>query len=137
MVGKLFQENRPAAQDGNFRNNIPNIKIEWMDVDKVGNARLIGVTISRNLTWNKHVENIVKKTGEILYILYQLKRAGISQSDLVTVEVSAVRPGLEYACPVWHTCWQNYFSDDIEMIQKRALKCIFLAKAMQICSILF
>ena len=36
-------------------------------------------------------------------MLYQLKRAGISQLDLVTVYISVVRPVLEYACPVWHT----------------------------------
>ena len=35
--------------------------------------------------------------------MYQLKRAGISQSDLVTGYLSVVRPVLEYACPVWHT----------------------------------
>ena len=58
-------------------------------------------------------------------MLYQLKRAGISQSDLVTVYLSVVRPVLEYACPVWHTNLQQYLSDNIESIQKRALKCIF------------
>ena len=39
-----------------------------------------------------------------------------------------MRPVLEYACPVWHTCLQNYLSDNIEMIQRRYLKCIFLGK---------
>ena len=62
-------------------------------------------------------------------MLYQLKRAGFKQSDLVTVYVSVVRPVLEYACSVWHTNLQNYLSDNIEMIQKRALKCIFPGKS--------
>ena len=56
---------------------------------------------------------------------YQLKRAGIRQTDLVNVYVSVVRPVLEYACPVWHTNLPKYLSDNIEMIQKRALKSIF------------
>ena len=58
-------------------------------------------------------------------MLYQLKRAGIRQTDLVNVYVSVVRPVLEYACPVWHTNLPKYLSDNIEMIQKRALKSIF------------
>ena len=35
---------------------------------------------------------------------------GISQSDLVTVYLSVVRPVglLEYDCPVWHTNSQHY-----------------------------
>ena len=41
------------------------------------------------------------------------------------VYLSVVRPVLEYACPVWHTNLQQYLSDNIETIQKRALRCIF------------
>ncbi|KAK2165611.1 hypothetical protein NP493_1358g00002 [Ridgeia piscesae] len=88
-------------------------------------AKLLGVTISQHLTWNKHVDNIVKKAGIRLYMLYQIKRAGITQKDLVSVYVSVVRPVLEYACPVWHTNLPQYLSDNIEVIQKGALKCIF------------
>ncbi|KAK2160819.1 hypothetical protein NP493_1626g00026 [Ridgeia piscesae] len=71
------------------------------------------------------MDNIVKKAGKRLYMLYQLKRAGITQKDLVSVYVSVVRPVLEYACPVWHTNLPQYLSDNIEVIQKRALKFIF------------
>ena len=66
------------------------------------------------------MDNIVReKTGKRLYMLYQLKRAGISQKDLVSVYVSVVRPVLEYACPIWHTNLRQYLSDNIEVIQKR------------------
>ena len=58
-------------------------------------------------------------------MLHQLKRAGITQTYLVSVYVSVVRPVLEHACPVWHTNMPQYVSDNIEVIQKRALKCIF------------
>ena len=58
------------AQDRNFRNNIPNIMVDGMDVNKVGHAKLPGVTISHDLTWNKHVENIVKKLGKDYNIIY-------------------------------------------------------------------
>ena len=40
------------------------------------------------------MDNIVKKAGKRLYMLYQLKRAGITQKDLVSVYVSMVRPVL-------------------------------------------
>ena len=57
-------------------------------------------------------------------MLYQLKRAGISQLDLVTVHISVVRPVLEYACTVWHTNLPKYLSHSIALIQNRALKSI-------------
>ena len=59
------------------------------------------------------------------YMLYQLKRAGISQLDLVKIYVSVIRPVLEYACPVWSTNLPKYLSDAIEMIQKRVLRSIY------------
>ena len=62
--------------------------------------------------WNMLVDSIVKKAAKRVYMLYQLY-------------ISVVRPVLEYACPVWHTNLPKYLSDNIEMIQKRALKSIF------------
>ena len=90
------------AQDGNFRSTIPNIKIDGRDIEQVCHAKLLGVTISQDLTGNKHVENIVKKAGKRLYMFYQLKRAGITQNDLVSVYDSVVRPVLEYMSCMAH-----------------------------------
>ena len=81
--------------DDNVRNYIPSIVIDCNLVETVEYAMLLGVTLSNDLTWNKHVECIVKKTAKRLYMLYQLKRAGISQLDLVTVYISVVRPVLK------------------------------------------
>ena len=64
-----------------------------------------------------------------MYLVYQLKRPGISQLDLVTVYISVVRPVLEYACPMWHTNLPKYLSDNIELIKNRALKSIFPGKS--------
>ena len=41
-----------------------------------------------------------------------------------TVYITVIRPILEYACQVWHYNIQNVLSEDIERIQKRALKII-------------
>ena len=53
------------------------------------------------------------KTSKRLYMLYQLKRAGISQHVMVIVYISIVQPVLEYACPVWHTNLPILLSDNI------------------------
>ena len=87
--------------DENVRNSIPSIVIDGNIVETVEYAKLLGVTLSNDLSWNRHVGCIVKKkAAKRVYMLYQLKRAGISQLDLVTVCISVVRPVLEYACPV-------------------------------------
>ena len=110
--------------DENVRNSVPSIVIDGNIVETVEYAKLLGVTLSNDLSWNRHVDcrPIVKKAAKRVYMLYRLKRAGISRLDLVTVYISVVRPVLEYACPVWHTNLPKYLSDSIEFIQNSALK---------------
>ena len=109
----------------NVTDTLPKIIIDDKEVERVAYAKLLGVILSEDLTWNKHVDAIVMKASKRLHMLYQLKQAGISQHDMVIVYISIVRPVLEYACPVWHTNLPIYLSDSIEMIQKRALRSIF------------
>ena len=75
------------TQDVDFNKCVPNIIIEGNPVEVVKHAKLLGVILSDDLTWNMHVDSIVKKLlkGYRPYMLYQLKRAGIRQTDLVNV----------------------------------------------------
>ena len=103
---------------------MPNILIEGNVVERVDHVKLLCFTLSNDLTWKRHVDNIVKKAGKRIYMPYQLKRAGVNETDLVTIYISVVRPVVEYACPVWSTNLPVYLSDNIEIIQKRAVRAI-------------
>ena len=48
----------------------------------VSDAKLLGLTISSDLTWNAHITEVIKKKAKRLYFLIQLKRARVSQNDL-------------------------------------------------------
>lgn len=50
---------------------------------QVKSAKLLGLTISDNLSWNAHVNEVVKKSSKKLYFLVQLKSAQLLFSDLV------------------------------------------------------
>ena len=112
------------SRNYSLTSGIQSVTIGEQVLERVEHAKMLGVTISNNLTWSKHVDNIVSKAGKRVYMLYQLKRAGISQNDLVKICVSIIRPVLEYACPVWSTSLPKYLSDAIEMIQKCVLRSI-------------
>ena len=71
-----------------------------MVVERVEYVKLLGVTLSNDLTWNRHVDTMVQKASKRRFMLYQLKRAGIRQADMVTIYLTVVRPIVEYACPV-------------------------------------
>jgi len=60
-----------------------------------------------------------------VYFLKQLKRAGMSASDLLCFCKAVVRAVAEYMCPVWHSSLTVDQSDRIESIQRRVVKTIF------------
>ena len=95
-------------------------------IERVSQEKVLGVTISSDLGCNAHADEIMSKARKRVYMIYQLKRAGINQNDLIRIYVSVIRPVVEYACPLWHTNLPKYLSDNIEIIQKRCLKTIFL-----------
>ena len=105
--------------------SIPNIVIDACDIERVDHIKVLGVTVLSDLTWNMHIDTIVSKASKRVYMLYQLKRAGVKQEDLVRIYVSVIRPVVEYACPVWHSSLPQYLSDHVETVQKRSLKTIY------------
>ena len=70
------------------------ITIDGKELEVVKNAKLLGLTISDNLTWNAHVNEIIKKASKKLYLLVQLKRARVPPSDLVLFYKACVRSGV-------------------------------------------
>jgi ABC-type transport system involved in cytochrome bd biosynthesis fused ATPase/permease subunit len=57
-------------------------------------------------------------------MLRLLKRSNADTKTLNVVYITVIKPILEYACQVWHFNIQNFLSEDIERIQKCALKII-------------
>ena len=76
------------------------------------------------ISWNTHVDYIVKKADKRLFSLRVLRKAGVQQADLIEIYCSLIRSVLEYAAPVW-ACLPDYLADAIESVQKRALRIIY------------
>lgn len=54
-----------------------------------------------------------------------LKRAGVPPADLVTIYSALVRSVLECSSVVWATCLPRFLIDQLEAIQKRALRIVY------------
>ena len=100
------------------------IFIEEHELVPVSSVKILGMYISVDLKWNTYITHVVSKASKRLYFLHLLKRSGIDRSSLLTVFTTCIRPVLEYGCQVWSYCITQYISDEIERIQKRALKII-------------
>ena len=112
-------------RDRTVVDSLPCIYMNGIYIERVSQAKVLGVTMFSDLSRNAHVDEIISKARKRMYMVYQLKRAGINQNDVIIIYVSVIRPVVEHACPVWHTNLPRYLSDNIEIIQKRCLKTIF------------
>ena len=55
--------------DENVRNSKPSIVIDGTIVETVEYAKLLGVTLSNDLSWNRHVDCIVKTAAKRVYVI--------------------------------------------------------------------
>ena len=106
--------------------SVESLIVDNQTLEVVNTIKLLGVYLPSDLKWTTHVRHISTKASKRLYALRILKRNGVQPSDLKTVYFSFIRPVLEYACPVWHTPLPKFLTDELEHIQKRALKIIVL-----------
>ena len=74
------------------------VTINNKPIEVVTSVELLGLTISNNLKWNAHIENVIKKGSSRLYQLRQLKRAKGDPAQLVCFHTTCIRPVSEYAC---------------------------------------
>ena len=70
------------------------VAIEGVEFELVSSAKVLGVVISSDLKWSAHIDSITTKAAKRLYLLRQLKRAGIARSVLVRFYCSVIRSTL-------------------------------------------
>ena len=101
------------------------ILLNGKPLEEVTSSKLLGLNISSDLKWNVHVLELVKKASCRLYFLRQLKRSQVMPEELMLFYITCIRSILEYTCPVFHRALPGYLSEDLERLQKRALRIIY------------
>ena len=70
-------------------------------LEVVENVKLLGLNISSNLTWNIHINEIVKKASKRLYFWTQLKKTKVARTDLGLFYFSCIRSIMDYTVPAF------------------------------------
>ena len=89
-------------------------------LESVETAKYLGVTISHDMNWDKHIHNITAKANKILGFLR--RNLQIKNEDTKSLAYkSMVRSNLEYCASVWspHT---EKLKGKIEQVQRRAAR---------------
>ena len=101
------------------------VTVDGTQIQATTSSKLLGLTINNTLTWNDHVDSLVKKAARKIYFPVQLKRERVPAEDLVAYYCTCIRSSLDYDCPVFHYSLPQYLQSELERVQKRALACIF------------
>ena len=103
------------------RHNITHLyHLDGIALDSVTEAKYLGVTITCDLRWNRHVTDITNRANRVLGLLRR-NLSACKRDVKEAANVGLVRPLLEYASPIWdpHTA---SLSAEIEKVQRRAAR---------------
>ena len=82
----------------------------------------LGVYISNNLKPSDHITNIVRKAYQKIGLVKRCFTS-LTAQKITTLYTTIIRPGLEYASPVW----SPWYKSDINKLEKVQKKCLDLS----------
>ena len=114
----------PVERSNNTKDNTSETEyfLHGHKLEKVTNAKYLGVTLQSNMKFNVHIDNICTKANKMLGMLRRNLRSAPEKTKELGYK-SLVRPVLEYASSVWdpHTAKDI---GKIEAVQRRAARFI-------------
>ena len=102
--------------------DIQPLTINDRPIEQVKSTRLLGVTLTADLKWHSHIDEITAKASQRLYFIILLNRVGVESHHLDNMYTSLVRSVVEYTCQVWHTSLTKQQTKQLESIQRRAVR---------------
>jgi hypothetical protein len=93
-------------------------------IEVLESTKLLGTIIADDLSWDLNTLNIVKKANARMELVRKVASFGASQDDLKNIYFLFVRSLLEQSATVWHSSLTRENSDDLERVQKSAIKVI-------------
>ena len=104
------------------------LKIKNENVEVIEKTKLLGTIISNDLKWDSNTSFIVKKANARMALLRRVAGFNPPEEDLKDIYILFVRSILEQSATVWHSSISEENKNDLERVQKTALKVILREK---------
>ena len=104
------------------------LKIKEENLEIVNSTKLLGTVITNDLKWDKNTAEITRKANARMQLLRKAASFSPPAEDLKDIYVLFIRSILEQSATVWHSSLTEENSDDLERIQKSAMKIILADK---------
>ena len=103
---------------------VTDIKLKNETLEVVKETKLLGVHITSDLKWNRNTEHLVKDSNRRMRVLHRAANFTKNSRDLLIIYKSFIRSKLEQSAAVWHSSLSKCNENDLERVQKSALKVI-------------
>ena len=107
----------------NRKNLNVSILLCGVQINRVVDTEFLGVIISSNLTWNKHIDIVINKISKTLGILCKVRHL-LPLVGTRTLYMSLVEPYINYCNLVWAQPEPTVYLDRIFRIQKKYCRII-------------
>ena len=95
-------------------------------LDVVLETKLLGYWLTKDMKTERHVKYMLEICYKRLWAIIKLKKAGISNQDILHFFFMKIRSVLESNCPVFHSMLTQEQTDDIERLQKIVTRVILV-----------
>jgi hypothetical protein len=115
----------------NYTNNYQfttRLSINDNNIEVIDSTRLLGTIITNDLTWDLNTAEIVRKSNARMELLRKVSGFGVPEEDLKTIYFLFIRSLLEQSATVWHSSLTQENEEDLERVQKCALRIILKEK---------
>ena len=99
----------------------PQFLLNKVPLEQVEAFKYLGVLISSDLSWSRHIDSICAKGKKLIGLLYRRFSSNVCSERLLEMYKTLVRPHLEYAAPVWDPHLLKDI-ESVENVQKYGLK---------------
>ena len=100
------------------------LEVNGNKVEVADKTKLLGTYISSDLKWEHNTNEIVRRANARMIILRKLVQFNPKKEDMIIIYISYMRSILEQSCQVWNFSLTEDNSNDLERVQKNALRII-------------
>ena len=100
------------------------VKLKGEPLEVVDEVKLLGVIIDSDLKWDKNTKYLVEKANKKMKMLHMASKFTRNREHLIQIYKTFIRCNLEFSSNVWHSSLTSENRQDLERVQKAALKVI-------------
>ena len=93
-------------------------------IEVINSTRLLGTILQDNLSWDLNTAELVRKGNARMQLLRKVSSFCTDYEELKNIYILYVRSILEQSATVWHSSLTDENKNDLERVQKTALKVI-------------